>query len=641
MNETASQGRILIVEGDPATADLESRVLRQAGFTPQVANALGEARRLLETGGFAALLLDYRLPDGDAWDLVAGAREMIPPVPVILVTALGGEALAAEAVLRGVSEYIRKTDGFQHHLGPAVERATRLTEVRESAHRNEALFRSIAEHASDAIVLLDGDDAILWASAAAEQVFADESRGLIGRRLDELLHPEDRAAWHKGDQWTETARTWFRCRDRQGRYLTFEPTFHTIGEGQVVRTLGVLRDVTDRLHLDEQLRHNQRLEAIGQLTGGIAHDFNNVLAVIIASLDMLRTDVEEGSSPWELAGDALEAALRGADLTARLLGFARRQPLRPESCNVNAAVEATLRLLSRTLGEGIRIETVLAADLSPVMADRLQLETALTNLATNARDAMPNGGQIVISTCNVFLDADYAQAHPGVLPNDYVQIEVRDTGVGMPPETLDRIFEPFFTTKAAGQGTGLGLSMVFGFVKQSGGHISAWSEVGIGTAIRLCLPRLTGSARQEPPPPPGAVAGRNRTILIAEDNVKLRQLTARQLTGAGYQVLEAGDGASAMAILDSGTPVDLLFSDIVMPGELNGYDLAQIGTARRPGLRVVLTSGYPDMRADWVRIASPEYRLLRKPYRRSVLLEAIAQALEAAPAAQGARGAKL
>jgi PAS domain S-box-containing protein len=627
MSDAGEMRRVLIVEDDSASAELERRVLSRAGFVPLVAPSLAEARRLLGSGNFSALLLDYRLPDGDAWDLVATARDMVPHVPVILVTAMGNEAVAAEAVLRGVSEYIRKADGFHDQLATAVERATRLARTHEELRRNDSLFRTIADHATDAIVLLDGDDAILWASAAAEQVFAGEVRALVGRKLEEFLHPDDRPQFRQLAQASEAGRPIFRCRDKDGRYLSFEPTFRAIGHGPDARTLGVLRDVTERLQLEERLRHHQRLEAIGQLTGGIAHDFNNLLAVVIASLDVLRGELEEQTLAYELAGDALDAALRGAELTSRLLAFARRQPLRPEQCDVNATIGAMMKLLGRTLGDDISIELSLAPDLWPVLVDPMQLETALANLATNARDAMPKGGRLIITTGNVYLDPAYAARHPEVTPNDYALIEVRDTGEGIPPEILDRIFEPFFTTKDTGKGTGLGLSMVFGFMKQSGGHISAGSELGKGAAIRLYLPR-SPTADAADATASSTPADDGRTILVVEDNAKLRKITARQLREAGYRVLEATDGTAALAILESGAPVGLLFTDIVMPGVPDGNELARLGLLRRPGLKVVLTSGFSDLPATGTSIPPTRYSLLHKPYRRTTLLQTVREALD-------------
>ncbi len=352
------------------------------------------------------------------------------------------------------------------------------------------------------------------------------------------------------------------------------------------------RDISDREETDKRLRQAQRMDAIGQLTGGLAHDFNNLLGIIIGNLDLLRLKGGIDTEQEELIGDAREAALRGADLTSRLLAFARRQPLQPERLAINALVAGTVGLLARTLGENIPITVDLADDLWPVLVDRAQLEASLVNLATNARDAMPRGGRLMITTANRSLDAEYVAAHSELAAGDYVMIEVSDTGTGMPSELLSQVFEPFFTTKEPGRGTGLGLSMVFGFVKQSGGHINVYSEPGQGTTFRLYLPRdLAGSAIAAPPPETASpTAGGSETVLVVEDNEGMRRITRRQLTSLGYRVIEAASAAAALRLLEAEN-VALLFTDIVMPGEMDGVELARTAMVRWPALKVVLTSG--------------------------------------------------
>ena len=314
--------------------------------------------------------------------------------------------------------------------------------------------------------------------------------------------------------------------------------------------VGIVRNLTERREAEtqrEQLRHSQKMEAVGQLTGGLAHDFNNLLAIIIGNLDMLR-EIRAGDPVTdELVRDALDSALRGADLTRRLLAFARRQPLQPERVDINEVIGAIVRLLTRTLGENITIEMSLAPNVWPVQIDRAQFEAVIANLATNARDAMPRGGALLIDTRNGRLDEAYAAAHTDVTPGDYVVVEVSDSGTGMPPEILSRIFEPFFTTKEQGKGTGLGLSMVFGFMKQSGGHITVYSEPGKGTTFRLYLPRMsdTVTAQEERSDQPASLGG-SETILVVEDNAGLRRIVVRQLGEAGYRVLEAPDAEAAM-----------------------------------------------------------------------------------------------
>jgi signal transduction histidine kinase len=379
---------------------------------------------------------------------------------------------------------------------------------------------------------------------------------------------------------------------------------------------------------EEKLRQSQKMEAVGQLTGGLAHDFNNLLLVVIGNLDQLIESKKTDRETQELGQHALEAAQRGADLTRSMLAFARRQPLQPRRIAVNDLVSGIARLLDRTLGERIEVSLELAVDLWPVVADPAQLEAALTNLATNARDAMPRGGRLAIVTANRHLDEDYSLHHAEVTPGDYVMIEVSDTGIGMTPEVAAQIFDPFFTTKARGEGTGLGLSMVFGFIKQSGGHINVYSEPDAGSTFRLYLPRdlHAADAELQPAATSGAAAG-GEVVLVVEDNPALRRVVVLQLTTLGYGVRETQDAAAALALLESGERVDVVFADVVMPGKLDGYDLALTVMQRWPATKVVLTSGFPGSNGRHERAASVP--LLTKPYRRDDLARILRQALDA------------
>jgi signal transduction histidine kinase len=384
-------------------------------------------------------------------------------------------------------------------------------------------------------------------------------------------------------------------------------------------------EMARREQTEARLVQSQKMEAIGNLTGGLAHDFNNLLGIAILNLDMLRERTQAEPDIDAFAKDALEAALRGADLTRRLLAFARKQPLKPERIDVNELVGGITKLLMRILGEEIEIALKTTPDLWPAIADPTQLETALTNLANNARDAMPKGGRLTIATGNRHLDEDYASLHPEVAPGDHVMIEVIDTGTGMPPEVVARIFEPFFTTKPQGKGTGLGLSMVFGFVKQSGGHINVYSEPGIGTAFRLYLPRAgEGEIEERQTVLDAEPRGNGELVLIVEDNLKLRNVVTRQVTELGYRVLEAENAAAALALLER-EPVELLFADVVMPGRLNGVELVRMVRNRWPRVRVVLTSGFAASFTDGSEELS---HLLIKPYRKVELARALKNSLQ-------------
>jgi signal transduction histidine kinase len=379
---------------------------------------------------------------------------------------------------------------------------------------------------------------------------------------------------------------------------------------------------------EEQLRQSQKMEAVGQLTGGLAHDFNNLLLVIMGSLDLLIESGKGGEEVQQLAQEALAAAQRGADLIRSLLAFARRQQLRPRRVDINALVRDLNRLLSRTLGERIEIGLELAPDLWPVVVDAAQLEAALTNLATNARDAMPRGGRLTIATANRQLDEDYASQHIEVRPGDYAMIEVSDTGAGMSPNVKARIFDPFFSTKPRGEGTGLGLSMVFGFMKQSGGHINVYSEQGVGTTFRVYLPRerRTFDAEVRPAEATGVPRSSGETVLVVEDNANIAQLVAMQLSSLGYQVRQAPNAGVALDILKAGERIDLVFADVIMPGQLDGYDLAEEVYATWPDIKVVLTSGFPGSNHSGRSLRNTP--LLTKPYHRDALARMVRDVLD-------------
>ncbi|MDA8231615.1 MAG: response regulator [Magnetospirillum sp.] len=399
--------------------------------------------------------------------------------------------------------------------------------------------------------------------------------------------------------------------------------------GRLRGAICVFEDIGQRKAIATQLQQAQKMEAVGQLTGGLAHDFNNILGVAIGNLDLLAADLKDRPQAAELAETALNALLRGAELTRALLAFSRRQPLQPALVNVAELLTVVARMLSRTLGEQIRVSLRAEGDLWPVLADAAQLEAAITNLAINARDAMPNGGWLSISARNTTLDQAYVSEATDVQPGDYLLIEISDTGTGMAPDVLARVFEPFFTTKAVGRGTGLGLSMVYGFIKQSGGHIKVYSELGHGTAVRLYLPRAgeklvaESEAQREKNVPKGT-----ETVLLVEDNADVRRMVENQLTSLGYKVIAAEHGPAALSVLETGTPIDLLFTDVVMPEGMTGFELAEVARSHRPGLRVLITSGFPGTTFHVPAGMEGAADFLSKPYRRQELAHAVRDVLD-------------
>jgi PAS domain S-box-containing protein len=525
---------------------------------------------------------------------------------------------------------------------------TELKVAQQALSESEEVARGIIDTALDAFFQMDEAGTVLEWNRQAQATFGWSRQEAMGRALADLVLPRgerERQAEGFARFLAGAApgaplpgrRLELDAQRRDGSALKVEVTVTALRRRGGYVFNGFIRDLTERIAAEAQLRQAQKMEAIGNLTGGLAHDFNNLLGIIIGNLDLLGDDSLDRALQKELRKDALESALRGSDLTRRLLAFARRQPLRPRVVDVNALVSEITALLKRTLGENIEFHMNLADELWPIRADAAQLEAAMLNLATNARDAMPRGGKLIIRTANTPLDDAYVAQHAELAAGDYVLIEVCDTGIGMSAEIAARIFEPFFTTKEAGKGTGLGLSMVFGFIKQSGGHINVYSEESKGTCFRLYLPR-TGAAESDVTTPVAAVApagGGRETVLVVEDNEGMRRVVVRQLVELGYRVVEADHAAAALSALRH-SKVDLLFTDVVMPGGIDGSELAREACALVPGLKVLFTSGFPEARTSSGGWLSPDVPLLSKPYRKDELARAVRQVLDsrAAPGAE-------
>ncbi|MDR3416288.1 MAG: PAS domain S-box protein [Nevskia sp.] len=510
----------------------------------------------------------------------------------------------------------------------------------EALRRSNEALASVLEASPVGIVATGPDGVIESWNKAAEQIYGCYAAEAIGRRQAEVMEGDGSAGRPRGELIALASRggtrrgVELRHRRHDGQpvevSVSSAPLFGAQGEPRGF--VFVIDDITQRKALAEQLRHSQKLETMGQLTGGVAHDFNNLLGIVISNLELLQEGLQPGGRAWELCDAAMGAGLRGAELIAHMLAFARKQSLEPKLLKVNDLVRNMAKLLGRTLGTHIEIELKLDPETWPVLIDPVQFETALTNLATNARDAMPQGGHLSIQTANVVLDDSYTARFSDVSPGRYMMVAVTDSGTGMTQEVVDQAFDPFFTTKAVGQGTGLGLSMVFGFVKQSGGHIRIYSEVGAGTTVKLYLPHsaLEGPGQVRTPYAAQPPTAGHESILVVEDNEALAQSVGALLAAAGFVPILAHDGHAALALLARRDEIDLLFTDIVMPGGLNGVELARRALNLRPGLKVLFTSGFADAfvaPGDSVMIAN---RLLTKPYRREELIAKIHEVLQAA-----------
>jgi len=457
-----------------------------------------------------------------------------------------------------------------------------------------------------------------------------------GASWKELLHPDDRErtriAWEHSLQTGDPYEIEYRFRSKEGDYHWFLARALPVhnGDGEIERWFGTATDITEivtartkemaaaneklreeiferslaeerlrseiheRARAEDQLRQASKMEAVGRLTGGLAHDFNNLLTVVMGNIEAMQRKMKDGGDEKlrNYADFAMQGAKRAAALTNRLLAFSRGQPLDPEPVNANQLVASMTELFARTLGEKVSLKTAIVENLWTVEVDPNQFEASLLNLVVNARDAMPKGGSLTIETSNISLDAAHAAKHEGVTPGDYVAITVSDTGIGMDQETLARVFEPFFTTKPAGQGTGLGLSQLYGFVKQSGGHVTMDSIVGAGTKVQIFLPRFFGEGANLSGRKPQSAEDDRNTVLVVEDDDDVRLYSVSLFREMGYGVLEAADGAAALRILESRPEIRFMFTDVGLPGEYNGKELADEARRRRPYLRVLYTTGY-------------------------------------------------
>ena len=559
--------------------------------------------------------------------------------------------LANTALQRLNAEMEQRIGERTAELGHAVKELQKEVEIRRDAERTlqdtigeqqrleraerdaKDTLAAVIDASPVAIICVAPDHTVLLWSRAAEQIFGYSVEETIGHpyRLVPIGDEAEFARLFERAFAGETIRDIEVKRQRKDGSLVdvnFSGAAMYDSNGRVRAVAYALTDVTQRKAVEMQLRQAQKMEAIGNLTGGMAHDFNNLLGIIIGNLDLLREQASLVEATEALVDDALAAALSGGDLTRQLLAFARRQPLQPKAIDVNELVTRNSKLLYRVLGEDIKISLDLDDEVRPILVDPAQLEACLVNIASNSRDAMPNGGELLITTRNARLDEDYATMHQGLKIGDYVLIEVSDTGHGISSDILNQIFEPFFTTKEHGKGTGIGLSMVFGFMKQSDGHVNVYSEVGMGTTIRLYLPQTAASTRVALAREAALLVGGRETILAVEDNAKLLRLVESQLEELGYHVLTAPDGASALTVLEK-TRVDLLFSDVIMPGGVSGYDLARETQSRHPGTKIVLTSGFPEPKGNGSKELPANHRLLSKPYRKEDLARTLREVLEA------------
>jgi signal transduction histidine kinase/CHASE3 domain sensor protein len=508
-------------------------------------------------------------------------------------------------------------------------------ELRHSASILQGTFNSMAE----AVLVIDTRGAVLLSNPTAARMLRYQPGMTVVnlRKMSSVfaadgatpIQPEAMPAARalRGEQFDALEIVVRPLRSPEPIHLVVSGAPLRDGSGVISGAALVYHDITATRETERKLQQSQKLDAIGKLTGGVAHDFNNMLTVITGTTETLVDGLVNQPEYQSVAKLIDSAAERCAELIQHLLAFARKQPLQPRNVDINQAVLDVGKLLRPALGEQIEIDTILAAEPTSSHIDPSQLANSVLNMAINARDALPNGGKLLLETRNVVLDEAYAESNPEVRPGRYVMLAVSDSGTGMPADVRDRAFEPFFTTKEVGKGSGLGLSMVYGFVKQSGGHIKIYSEPGHGTTIRLYLPPADGGV-DAPAATAGAVLGGNEKILVVEDDALVRNFVIAQLNGLGYPTIAAADSRAALALIENGETFDLLFTDVILPGGMTGRQLADEVARRRPGIKVLYTSGYTDSAIVHHGRLDQGVLLLTKPYRKNQLAEMVRQAMK-------------
>jgi PAS domain S-box-containing protein len=653
--------KILVVDDDPRNLIAVEEVLRSPGIEIVKADSGEAALREVLQDDFAVILLDVQMPRLDGYEVASLIRNRprSSRVPILFLTAFnkddmhvfkGYSAGAVDYVFKPIEPLIlrskvdifvdlyRKTEEIRRQGEQERRLLMENLHVRSEKLRTEQALRRREEH--QAIVLQSLPIALYTASVqedhrqlhftneSIERITGFRPEAFLGRPdfwssrinpedkervLTELQRLEEDGAVNLEYRW--------RCADDVERHFLDQTVLMRDEEGRPREFFGMWFDVTERKQMEQNLLHASKLEAVGRLTGGIAHDFNNMLSVVIGNLDLLKKTIQGNEKAERRVRMALESAQHCADLTYRLLTFSRRQALQVSTIDVTVLMPSLLELMRRTLGEHINASLQCEQDIWPIQVDRAQFEAALLNLAVNARDAMPDGGDLTISVENRVIEE--GKSLPG---GEFVVISVSDTGTGMPPEILQKVFEPFFTTKENGKGTGLGLSMVYGFVQQCHGHVEVDSTPNAGTTIRIFLPRSqeTAASPSDVQSTTTQPFGEGRTVLVVEDNPAVRQVAISTLYSLEFQVIEAENGDEAAELLKSSKDVSLVLSDVRMPGELSGIDLARLVQRERPEIQVLLTTGYFDGE-DTVE----GLNLLYKPYRAADLAEKIRSLMEA------------
>ena len=630
--------RILIIDDDEGVARLQQKRLTRAGHHVTVAGTAEAALEAVGRDNLELMLVDYRLAGvKTGLDFYQDVRAAGLDVPTILVTGWSNESIVIQALRAGVRDFVTKSAEYLEYLPDAVARVLKLVRMERRLADSEARLSGILESALGAVLTIDADLCITFLNSAAEEMFGRRAPDALGLHIGQMIPvlqepaaPGDLAHWEQLAR--EAPETSFSSQT-QGRRPNGElfpleiEVSPGIGPQKRFYTL-IARDLTDRNRLEEQLRQSQKMEAVGRLAGGIAHDFNNLLTVIIGYAEAIRDNVSQTSQAFSDAGIICRAAQQSAALTHQLLAFSRKLPLRPQLIELNASLQQVEKMLGRVIGADIELATRLTPESTGINADPAQIEQVLMNLTLNARDALPQGGTITFETAVAEVAAGSIEERQGLLPGDYVRLQVSDNGIGMSERVLEQVFEPFFTTKPEGEGTGLGLATVYGIIKQSGGHISVTSRQGEGTTFVIHFPAAAVPADIARPHWGASPVCGSETVLLVEDKSEIRTLVRKMLERHGYRVLEAEDGEAALALGRGHAPeIDLLLTDVVMP-RMSGRQLAERLANEVPDLVSVYMSGYAGDVLTERGILPHSVTVLQKPFGERQLLAAVRHALE-------------
>ena len=641
--------RILHLEDDPDYSALVKGILEREGWQVEsiVVIDISQFMAALKSSPFDIILADYSLPTCTGIDALRAAKESGPEIPFLLVSGTIGEEAAIEGLRSGATDYVLKL--WPERLEPAIRRAVqearehaKRREVQEALRESEERFRTLFEFAPDGIYLCDLQGTFVDGNRAAQELVGYRKEELIGKSFLSLwlLSESDRLraaeALVRNAKGEATGPDEFILTTKDGRQMPVEIRTFPIKLRDKPLVLGVARDIRERKQLEAQLRHAQKMEGIGQLAGGVAHDFNNLIAVMRGNAELLLMEADQNSHQTnECLKQITGAAERAAALTRQLLIFSRKEGMKPEPLALNDLVRNLTKMLKRLIREDIRLECRYAERLPFIQADPSMLEQVLLNLVVNARDAMPTGGQLLISTDLISVEPSYTQTHPQARVGSFVTLSVSDTGTGIAPEHLERIFEPFFTTKEPGKGTGLGLATVYGIVQQHQGWVDVTSQVGHGTTFKILLPIKPATNNVASVPPAAELRGGTETILLVEDDPSVRAITRRVLENFGYAVYEASCATAALKTWDQHVgEIALLLTDMIMPEGMSGRALAEQLQARKPTLKIIFMSGHTEevtgKNTEFFRRTGASF--LRKPCAMATLLQTVRQRLDSTTA---------